>query len=69
MRIPRISSIKSADEARELAIDWQIWASEQNQIGEEATLYTSDLIEWQEFFEKLARRFKLTDEFKENGII
>lgn len=69
MRVPRISSIKSQDQARELAIDWQQWASEQNQIGEEPTLYTSDLIEWQEFFEAIGKRFKLTDEFKENGII
>lgn len=69
MKIPDISTIKTEDQARELALDWQTWSSEQNQIGEEPTLYTSDLIEWQNFFEKLAAKFNLTDEFRENGII
>lgn len=69
MKIPDISTIKTEDQARELAIDWQGWAAEQNQIGEEPTLYTSDLVDWQNFFEKLAKKFNLTDEFKENGIL
>ena len=69
MKIPELSTIKTEDQARELALDWQIWAAEQNQIGEEPTLFTSDLVEWQNFFEKLAAKFNLTDEFKENSII
>jgi hypothetical protein len=57
------------DEARQYAIDWQDWVSEQNKIGEEPTLYTSDLVEWSGIFEELGKRFDLTEEFIENGII
>lgn len=53
---------KTVDEAREQAIDWQEWQAEQS-------LYTTDLIEWQDHFIKTAEQFDLTDEFKENGII
>jgi hypothetical protein len=60
---------KTQEEARQYAIDWQNWLSEQNQIGQEPTVYTTDLIEWQGIFESLGRKFDLTDEFKENGII
>lgn len=62
MKIKAITAVKSADEARQLAIDWQAWASEQS-------LSYSELSEWQGFFETLAKKFDLTDEFKENGII
>lgn len=57
-----ISTFKTEDEARQFAIDWQIWQSEQS-------LYMSEVVEWQNYFEKLAKKFNLTDEFKENGII
>lgn len=50
------------DEARSAAIDWQHWASEQN-------LGYGELAEWQNHFERVARTFGLTDEFRENGII
>lgn len=49
-------------EARQYAIDWQQWASEQN-------LSYSELAEWNAIFAKLGEQFNLTDEFKENGII
>lgn len=62
MKIVAIPSIKSAEQARDMAIDWQAWASEQS-------LSYSELAEWQGFFETLAKKFNLTDEFKENGII
>ena len=61
--------ITTQEEARMYAIDWQNWVSEQNEIGKEPTLYQSDLIEWQAVFEKLAEKFDLVEEFKENGII
>lgn len=62
MRIPRISSVKSEDQARDIAIDWQVsWQDHNYSYGE--------LIEWQEFFETIGKRFNLIDEFKENGII
>lgn len=54
--------INTKEEAREFAIEWQKWASEQ-------ILYLSELFEWQNFFAELARRFDLIEEFKENGII
>lgn len=60
---------QTADEARQYAIDWQHWASEQNEIGKGPTLYQSDLAEWQAIFTELGERFNLTEEYKENGII
>lgn len=62
MRIPRISSVKSEDQARNIALDWQVWQQDNS-------MYMSEVIEWQEFFEAIGKRFNLTDEFKENGII
>jgi hypothetical protein len=62
MKIPAITTIKSEDQARQTAIDWQQWASEQS-------LSYSELADWSGFFRTLARKFNLTDEFKENGII
>lgn len=56
------TKIETQDQAREFAIDWQNWQAEQS-------LYMSELVEWTAFFEELAERFDLTDEFKENGII
>lgn len=50
------------DEARQQAIDWQQWASEQD-------LSYGELLEWQGHFEDVATAFNLTDEFIENGII
>ena len=49
-------------EARQYAIDWQQWASEQN-------LSLGELIEWQGVFSTIAQKFDLQDEFIENGII
>lgn len=69
MNLKPIAEVKTADEARDIAIDWQQWASEQNEIGKEPTLYTSDLVEYCEYFTTLAKKFDLTEEFKENGII
>lgn len=61
--------IKTKDEARQFAMEWQQWVSEQNETGKEPTLYQSDLVEWHGLFCKLAIMFGLVDEFKENGII
>lgn len=52
----------TADEARELAIDWQQWQSEQS-------LSYYELAAHQAYFEALAYKFDLVDEFKENAII
>lgn len=62
MRIESIKLIHSADEARQMAIDWQNWQAEQD-------LSWAELGEWEHYFKRLARKFKLHDEFRENGII
>ncbi len=62
MNINYIPDIKTQAEARQYAIDWQIWASEQQ-------LSYSELAEWQDIFNELATKFDLVDEFEENGII
>jgi len=55
-------TINTAEEARQYAIDWQNWASDQN-------LSYGELAEWQGYFAELADRFDLKEEFEENGII
>ena len=58
----KLSAVKTANEAEQLAIDYQNWASEQS-------LSYSEMAEYQAYFEQLAKKFNLTAEFKENGII
>ena len=54
---------QTVDEARQHAIDWQSWASEQN-------LSYGELYEWQNYFMIIALRWpELKDEFLENNII
>ena len=48
--------------ARDKAIQWQ-------QDFENHNYSYGELAAWQEYFEKLARRYGLTEEFTENGII
>ena len=48
--------------AREQAMDWLEWQSEQN-------LSYGELANWMAHFERLARRFGLVREFRENAII
>lgn len=62
MKIPELNSIESSDQATELAINWQQWASEQD-------LSYGELAEWTDLFTNLADTYDLTDEFKENGIL
>lgn len=54
--------IKTQDEARQHAIDWQKWASEQS-------LSYKELAKWQAHFRAIAEKFDLVEEFEENGII
>ena len=58
----KMTTITSADEAREKAIDWQAWVSEQS-------LSYGELARWQNYFEEVAIIYDLEEEFKENGII
>lgn len=62
MKLPKLNDIKTEDQARQLAIDWQNWQSEQS-------LSYGELHEWEDLFRKLGRDFYLTAEFSENGII
>lgn len=48
--------------AREKAIQWQ------NDFENHNYSY-GELAQWQQYFEKLAKRYGLTEEFTENGII
>jgi len=54
--------IDTREEARDYAIEWQHWASEQD-------LFTNELVEWGDYFHELGERFDLLEEFKENAII
>ncbi len=54
--------ITTQEEARQYAIDWQNWASEQN-------LSYGEMADWASYFQNLAEKFNLIEEFKENGII
>lgn len=52
----------NADEAREYAIEWQQWQATQD-------LSYDELLQWQTYFESIAKEYNLTDEFRENGVI
>ena len=62
MQIKNINEFKTKEEVRQYAIEWQIWQSDKD-------LSYWDVLEWQQFFSLLAKTFRLTTEFKENGII
>ena len=62
MKIEDIKNIKNVEEARQFAIDWQYWSSDEK-------MYLSELVEWQGALEGLALDFGLGEEFRENGII
>ena len=62
MELKQITEIKSKEEARAEAIKYQNWASEES-------LSYSELAEYSDYFKTLAKKFNLTEEFKENGII
>ena len=57
-----IAAIKNKEEARELAVDWQNWQSERSMSYQEVA-------EWGDYFSEVAKKFGLTKEFQENGII
>ena len=60
--LPNQSQVKTKEDARTMAMDYQMWASEQNLSYGEVSTY-------QNYFEQLGKKFKLTKEFKENGVI
>jgi len=63
MKIPSINTIKTAEQAEELAIEWSNWEPEPQ-------LSWQEIYDWQEFFTALADKFpELRDDFIENAII
>ena len=54
--------ITTAEAARQYAVDWQQWQSER-------AMSYGEVMEWQEILQKLADKFGLEAEFKENGIL
>lgn len=63
MKIEDLKTITTEEEARQKAIDWQAWSSEQS-------LSYGELAAWAAAFEELAKKWPdLTDEYVENGII
>lgn len=57
-----IENIETVEQARNEAMVWQHEFSN-------TSLSYGELVEYQVYFEKLAKKFNLTGEFKENGII
>lgn len=63
MTLPDIEEVTSADEAKQLAMDWQDWQSEQ-------AMGLGEVSGYQDYFEALADKFPgLRAEYIENGII
>jgi hypothetical protein len=52
---------KTKEEARQYAIKWQEWQSNQS-------LSYGELGYWQNEFERIGEKFDLMEEFRENGI-
>jgi hypothetical protein len=57
-----VDTIKNKEEARQLAVDWQNWQSERK-------MSWGEVAKWGTYFSEVAKKFGLTKEFEENGII
>jgi hypothetical protein len=59
-----IVDVETANEARDMALDWQTWMAEQQDLS------YGDLVDWAAYFGELSVKFpELAEEFSENGII
>jgi len=57
-----VEAVKTAAEARDLAIDWQHWQSDYS-------MSLCEVLDWQDYFGQLVNKFpELQDEFTENAI-
>ena len=54
--------VKSQEQARQLAIDWQRWQAEER-------LSWGELLDWYAYFTSLGEAWELTEKFNEEGII
>lgn len=61
-KFPNLPIVTTAEEARDVAIAWQEWQSNKS-------MSIGALSQWHYYFEQLAKKYNLTDEFRENGII
>lgn len=67
MEMKSIDEVKTADEARDIAMEWQSWLTG---LPFPDSLSYSEMADWEAYFRLLVRKFpELRDEFKENGII
>lgn len=55
--------LERQDKARQEAIEFQ------TDIAPNSNLSYAELLEWEAYFRRLARRLGLTKEFKENGVL
>jgi hypothetical protein len=62
MKVIPINKIKNEAQARQLAVDYQSWASKRS-------LSYKEVAEWGSYFYQIGENFGLTKEFEENGII
>jgi hypothetical protein len=60
--MPTIDEVETEGEAREVAVNWQYFASQSDMSYEELAGY-------QDYFRELANKFGLEEELKENGLI
>lgn len=60
--VPAVDKVLDEAQARDIAMDYQQYASEHNLSYGELIYFTNRL-------EDIAKKFNLTDEFKENGAI
>lgn len=57
-----LKDLKNKEQARQYAVDWQL-----NFQNKEYSY--ADLIDWQNTFVYLGKKYGLTEEYQENGII
>ena len=62
MQLKAITSIKTKDQAIDQAIEWQGWQADLD-------LSYGEMVFYQNYFKTLAKKFNITEEFIENGII
>jgi hypothetical protein len=58
----RLSQIKNKNQARQYAIDWQVWVSKKK-------LSYGEMAAYQDGLRALGKKWGLLREFKENGIV
>ena len=61
-RTKLIKDIKTKEEARAIAVEWQDWQSRESMSYAEAA-------EWYNYFRALGMKFNMIREFRENGIV